>query len=138
MLRQDFGDRGEKKKMAAIRTSESLYKAGDDSLVPDIAALARAPDPGVALQVLLTASALRWPGSDNLIASTVASNPAFGIQKMGPQLFQTSLGPPVETPPPDFSTEDRRLPVLVEEVYNHLNCYSHGLTGSDMALQGLS
>jgi mono/diheme cytochrome c family protein/glucose/arabinose dehydrogenase len=138
LLRQDLADPDPQIKIAAIRTSESLYKAGDDSLVPDISALARDPDPSVVLQVLLTASLLRWPGSDTLIASTVATNPAFGIKKMGPQLFQTSLGPAVVTLPPEFTTEERKLLVRGGEIYKQLCFTCHGLDGNGMALQGAS
>ena len=36
-------------RVAAIRTSESLYKAGDKSLVPDVTLRLKDPDPGVVI-----------------------------------------------------------------------------------------
>lgn len=138
LLRQDLADPDPQIKIAAIRTSESLYKAGDDSLVPDVSALATDPDPSVALQVLLTASVLRWPGSDKLIASTVATNTAPGIQRLGPQLFQASRGPAVVVFPPEFTPEDIQLLVRGGEIYKQLCFTCHGLDGKGMALQGSS
>ncbi len=136
LLRQDLADPDPQIKIAAIRTSESLFKEGDSSFVPAISALANDPDPVVVLQVMLTASVLRWPGADSLIASIVATNSAFGIQKLGPQLFQASHGPVVPVFPPDFKAEDRLLLARGEQIYKQLCFTCHGLDGMGTPVQG--
>jgi hypothetical protein len=47
-------------RVSAVRVSESHWKAGDFSLKPAVLALAKDPDPTVALQVLLTGKLLGW------------------------------------------------------------------------------
>ena len=94
LIRERMKDKDAKVRAAAIRVSETLYKAGDHSLVPDIEALAKDPDPNVVLQALVTANLYKWPGWDKLVISTVKENHAYGIQRI------TSVFMPKEQPAP--------------------------------------
>jgi mono/diheme cytochrome c family protein len=71
-----------------------------------------------------------------VIASIVATNTAYGIQKLGPQLFQASRGPVAPVFPPEFTDDEKQHMVRGAEIYKQL-CFScHGLDGKGMALQG--
>jgi mono/diheme cytochrome c family protein len=133
MVRLALKDKHPQVRIAGIRTSESLYKKGDSSLMAEIMALANDPDPNVVLQVLMTGNMLKWPEAQRVAAATVASNPAFGIKKMGPQLAQSAAPPPL---PPEFTQEERNLLVRGQQIYQQL-CFScHGLDGRGTALAG--
>ncbi len=133
LIRQDMSDKDPQIRIAAIRVSETLYKQGNDTLVPDVTALASDPDPNVAFQVLLTANLLKWPEYDKLIASVVATNSAYGIKRMGPQLLQ-SRAPAAAFP--DFTPKQVELLTRGQEIYKQLCFMCHGLDGKGAPLQG--
>ena len=58
-------------RIAAIRASETLYKKGDKSLVEEIQALAKDPDPNVVIQVMMTANLLKWPDTEKLVRAAI-------------------------------------------------------------------
>ncbi len=135
LLREKFSDKDPQVRIAAIRTSESLYKKGDQSLGPEIAALAKDPDVNVVIQALLTADLLKWPGSKELLESTVAANPAYGVQKL--------VGPIVNAPPvvdpvlmQELTAEEKKRLVHGESIYNQLCFACHGQDGKGTPLQG--
>lgn len=132
LIREKFKDPDPQVRIAAIRTSESLYKQGDHSLVPDIEALAKDPDVNVVLQACLTADLLKWPGHEQLIASTVASNKAYGIQKLLGSLAHAPAPPPLL----QFTTEDQKRLAQGATIYNQLCFACHGPDGKGTPLQG--
>lgn len=135
LLHEKFSDPNPQVRIAAIRTSESLYKKGDQSLVPEIAALAKDPDVNVVIQALLTADLLKWPGSKELLETTVAANPAYGVQKLiGPIVN----APPVFDPAPmqELTAEEKKRLVQGESIYNQLCFACHGQDGKGAPLQG--
>jgi mono/diheme cytochrome c family protein/glucose/arabinose dehydrogenase len=67
-------------RMAAMRVSETLYKAGDRSFAADYATLARDRDVDVVLQAILTMNTLKVANSPATIKATMDSNPAKGVQ----------------------------------------------------------
>jgi hypothetical protein len=102
-------------RIAAIRASESLYKKGDHSLVPDIAALAKDPDVKVVIQVMLTANFLKWPDWNTLVNSIIASNPAYGVKRYGGEIAPPAPvatapnSPPPPPQPPQFSADEKEI-----------------------------
>ncbi|HEX3800507.1 MAG TPA: discoidin domain-containing protein [Verrucomicrobiae bacterium] len=116
---------------AAIRVSESLYKRGDQSLVPDVKSLTNDPDPSVVIQVMLTANYLKWPDSTNMIQAIIASNPSEGVKELGPQIHE-----PRRTFNRVTSTGERRVLERGEVIYKELCFACHGQNGEGAPLQG--
>ena len=61
LIRAALKDEHPQVRRAAIRVSESLFKAGDDSLEDDIRAMISQPHEDVVIQAMLTAKHLGWP-----------------------------------------------------------------------------
>ncbi len=134
LLREKFKDADPQVRIAAIRTSESLYKQGDHSLVVDIEALAKDTDVNVVLQACLTADLLKWPGCERLIVSTVAANPAHGIQKLlGPLAHAAAPAPP---PIQQYTAEEQKRLTHGGTIYSQLCFACHGPDGNGTPLQG--
>jgi glucose/arabinose dehydrogenase/mono/diheme cytochrome c family protein len=130
-IREKLADPNPHVRIAAIRASETLYKAGDKSLMPDILKLAKDPEPSVALQVVMTSLLLKTPESRPLAATMVASNSAFGIKTIIPEVVKT-LSPVVY--PPEFTQADRALLAHGRQIYDAL-CYScHAIDGQGAPL----
>ena len=148
LIREKLKDKDPKVRIAAIRVSETLYKAGDHSLVPDIEALAKDSDPDVVEQVLLTANLYKWPGWDKLIIDTVAASHAYGVKKIT-SLFMPQAQPAPGTkpanpapaaPPPApallLTAEEKHLLTHGEEIYKQLCFACHGMDGKGTPLSG--
>ncbi len=129
LVREKLSDADPHVRIAAIRASETLYHAGDHSLVADILDRAHDADPSVVVQVLLTARYLGWPEATGLITSTVADNPALGVQKIGGALATTGVPPGVA---PQLTTEDHALLAQGEQIYKQLCFACHGFDGKGM------
>ncbi len=143
LIREKFKDPDPKVRAAAIRVSESLYKAGDHSLVPDIVALAKDPDPNVVMQVLVSANLYKWPDWDKLITSTYAENHTYGVQKITPVILPHPQaapgGNPTAPPPPpplQLTAEEKQLMTHGEEIYKQLCFACHGPDGKGTPLAG--
>jgi mono/diheme cytochrome c family protein/glucose/arabinose dehydrogenase len=131
LIREKLADPHPQVRIAAIRASETLYKAGDKSLMPDVVKLVKDPDPSVVMQVVMTSLLLKTPESRPLAASTVANNTAFGVKTIIPEVIKT-LSPVVY--PPEFTQADRALLARGRQIYDQL-CYAcHGLDGQGAPL----
>lgn len=131
LVRQKFHDTNAEVRAAAIRVSESLYKQGDKSLVPDVTALAADRDPNVVIQAMMTANYLKWPGSDKFLLTIMSTNLSAGVQEFGRQM----LGRAVRTRT-DFTAKERQLYEQGERIYSELCFACHGALGQGAPLQG--
>lgn len=130
-LREMFHDPHAQVRIAAIRASETLCKKGDVSLVPDIKALAKDPDPLVVIQVMMTANLLKWKDAKPLIEGTMKQTASRGVKEIGEQLLI-----PAAAEGKQFNTAEKMLLRKGESIYNEL-CFScHGNDGKGMPLQG--
>ena len=67
-------------RMAAIRVSETLYKAGDRSFAADYERFTKDADVDVVIQAILTLNTLKVANAPATIKTTMAGNPARGVQ----------------------------------------------------------
>jgi mono/diheme cytochrome c family protein/glucose/arabinose dehydrogenase len=130
LIRSTLKDAEPPVRCAAIRASESLYKQGDHSLVPDLTALAHDPDPNVVIQVVMTANLLQWPKAEDLVDATIAANPGTGISNICAQLI-----PPGSTFA-KFPRDDRNVLERGEIVYKQLCFACHGQDGEGAHVAG--
>lgn len=71
IVRERLKDDQPQVRIAAIRTSETLFKNGDTNLVADIASMASDADPNVVIQAMLTVKILDWNESATFIDKTM-------------------------------------------------------------------
>jgi mono/diheme cytochrome c family protein/glucose/arabinose dehydrogenase len=129
-VREKLKDSNPHVRIAAIRASETLYKQGDSSLVPDIEALTKDSDPESVIQVMMTANLLKWPGAASLIQTTMAHNPSRGVQEIGSQLLRND---PVMA---GYTSAEVRLLQQGKAIYGGLCFACHGVDGKGMPLTG--
>jgi mono/diheme cytochrome c family protein len=87
LVREAMRDASPRMRVQAIRASETLFKAGDKSLLDDYRSLAKDPDADVAIQAMLTLNLFKAPDVADVIRSTQAANPARGISLIGSRLL---------------------------------------------------
>nr|PZN85197.1 MAG: sorbosone dehydrogenase [Acidobacteriota bacterium] len=130
LVRELMKDPDPQIRMAAIRVSETLYKAGDRSFADDYAAFMQDPDVDVVIQAILTANLLKIPKSSDLIRETKDRNPAKGVQFVADRI----LNPPAAggrggAAAPERTPAELEMLERGESIYNEL-CFScHGEDG---------
>ncbi len=143
IVRIALRDKHPQVRIAGIRISESLYKTGDHSLVPQICALTNDVDPSVVLQTILTANYLKWPNHGEFIRSVVAGNPAHGIQVMGGKISPAPVAAnrtkPAAAPgpaAPPLPAAEAKLLASGEIIYHQLCFACHGPDGKGSPIPG--
>lgn len=131
LLREKFHDEHPQVRIAAIRSSETLYKHGDTSLEPDIRAMADDRDVNVKIQAMMTASFLKWKDAKNFTEAIMKTTPARGVQEIGGQLLV-----PATAEGRHFTADEKKLIRQGENIYNELCFTCHGYDGKGMPMQG--
>src|SRR6185312_4924499 len=80
LVRRTMEDRDPALRIAAIRASETLYKAGDRSFATDYRTAANDHDTDVAIQAILTLNVLKVPDAATTIKAAMDANKARGGQ----------------------------------------------------------
>lgn len=119
-------------RIAAIRVSESLFRAGDASFRDDITKLMSDPSDEVVLQACMTAKYLAWPDHMDLISETVSMSKAKGVREIGAHL---TLRPGQQLA--ELNDRQRSLMKRGEEIYSTLCASCHGETGKGLEVAGL-
>lgn len=132
LVREKMADSHPQVRIAAIRVSESLFRAGDASFRTDIEKLMNDPDPQVVLQACMTAKYLAWPDHMKLITETVSKSKARGIKEIGSYL---TLAPGQQLA--ELSDRERALMKKGEEVFSTICASCHGDTGRGVEVAGL-
>jgi mono/diheme cytochrome c family protein/glucose/arabinose dehydrogenase len=93
LLREMFKDANPPVRVQAIRASETLYKAGDTSLLADVRELSKDKDTQVVIQALLTLNVLKAPDIKEVVRAAQAVNRTRGVREIGDQIVE----PPMNT-----------------------------------------
>jgi mono/diheme cytochrome c family protein len=131
-IRELMRDSDPQVRVAAIRTSESLYKAGDMSLAADVVGLAKDADPNVAIQSLLTTRLLQPTNSTLLIEASISSTTSAGVREIASQL----LRPVSSSSGSQFTADERKRLRQGETIYKELCFACHGPDGKGAPIQG--
>ncbi len=132
LVREKLKDSHPQLRIAAIRASESLYKADDKSLLPDVLAMEKDSDPNVVIQSFLTAKRLEAPDWKKSLQALVAASSMAGVKEIGGQI----LNPPVAAPKFTMSAEEQKLFKAGETTFQTLCAACHGLDGKGMPMVG--
>ncbi len=116
---------------AAIRASETLYKAGDKSLAGDIIAMAEDSDENVVVQAMLTAKRLNFPDFRSFVEKTRADSDSAGVQSVGKQIITGTAQKPLR-----LHGDQLSLYKEGQTIYGSL-CFScHGADGKGTPIPG--
>ena len=132
LAREKLKDTHPQVRLAALRASETLYKAGDKSFEADFAALAKSSDGDLVWQALLTSRALNVPNAKQAFTSAVLSTNAPAVVA---SLGKSLLAPPTSWPR-EFSGADKALLTKGEAIFQELCFACHGFDGRGMQVEG--
>ena len=131
LAREKLADSSPRVRENALRATETLVKAGDKTLAPDLLALAKDADPNVVIQAIGTAKALNLPDWQKLAADTFASTKSAGVKAIGEQMIK------VEKPQLDgFSPAEVARLKKGEGIYKELCFACHGADGKGTPIAG--
>ena len=123
-------DPNPKIRIQALRASETLYKAGDKTLEPDLKKLLLDAQTDVKIQAMMTAKFLKLPDLEANIKSAMASSAAKGVKLVGEQILtppkQRNMGP---FGAPELTQQHKAAIERGSLIYNELCSQCHGNTG---------
>jgi mono/diheme cytochrome c family protein len=126
LVRQLMEDSEPRMRIQAIRTSETLYKAGDRSFAADYARLAKDPSVDVVIQALLTMNRWKVPDSASTITATMQSNQARGVQLVATTMLNAAANAGRGR---TFTPEQQAQMERGGQIYNELCFACHGTDG---------
>ena len=120
-------------RIQAIRASETLYKAGDQSFADDYRALTKDPNTDVVIQAMLTLNTLKVADAPAVLRATLDANKARGVQLVANAILNPSAnvgrGGGGRGGAPPFTTEQQAVMQRGDTIYKEL-CFScHGDDG---------
>ena len=132
IIRATLKDEHPQVRITGIRVSESLHKAGDDSLTPDLKKMTSDKDGEVVLQALMTAKHLRIEDWQDWLTSAQDENDSRAVQELAPQLVRGSPAQPRQT----FTKTELKVLKKGEGIYRSLCFACHGKNGKGMPIPG--
>jgi mono/diheme cytochrome c family protein/glucose/arabinose dehydrogenase len=136
LVRSLMKDESPRMRVQAIRASESLYKAGNQSFADDYRALTKDADPNVAIQAMLTINLLRLPDAADVITATKASNKAKGVALIADHLLTPASTSLNRRRPGTLTPEEEKRLEAGSDVYSAVCAACHGPEGMGKALEG--
>jgi glucose/arabinose dehydrogenase/mono/diheme cytochrome c family protein len=142
-LREKLQDTNAEVRVAAIRASERLYQKGDHSIPAIVEPCGKDADPNVILQVLESASFVKWPDWQTFLTATINASSSKGVKDIGSQLgggaYRSPSAPAfaAPVPPPSrFTPEEKRILERGEIIYKQLCFACHAQNGRGTPFQG--
>lgn len=132
LVREKLKDADPNVRSAAMRASETLYKAGNKSLRTDILAMVRDPDLGVSLQSYMTAKRLDFPDWRRTLTLAINASSSPGFQALGKGVLVT----PRNFDPKHYLVDDAQLLHKGQTVFEQVCFACHGYDATGMPLEG--
>ena len=132
LVREMLKDKSPQIRIEAMRVSESIWKAGDQSLKPDVQALAKDADPNVVLQSMMTSKILNWPNWKQNVTLLILSSTSKGVREIGQQVLYTPRGFSRK----EYTPEDVKLLRKGQQIYEQVCFACHNFDGGGMPMQG--
>lgn len=123
-VREKMKDEHASVRRAAIRASETLYKAGETSLGKDILAMGDS-DPNVVIQMMLTAKLLKLSDHQTQIGIVMARSESEGVNTIGKRLIDK----PANRKKPKYSPAQLKSLKKGQVIYETLCFACHGDNG---------
>jgi mono/diheme cytochrome c family protein len=138
LLREQLKDADPQMRIQAIRASETLYKAGDRSLLADYRAAAKDTDADVVIQAMLTLNLFKAPDLDKTIAAAQAATNARGVQHVGTQILRPASMLTGGRGRGGRTADEQAMLARGETTYKELCATCHGPDGRGMPVEGAS
>ena len=129
LVRQLMEDPEPRMRIQAIRASETLYKAGDESFANDYKALTKDPSVDVVIQAMLTLNRWKVPDAAATIKATMESNQARGVQVVASTVLNPPAGRGGGRGGDPLTAEQQALIERGATIYNELCFACHGADG---------
>ncbi|GAB4029738.1 hypothetical protein GCM10028809_21070 [Spirosoma gilvum] len=130
LVRQLLKDNDPRLRIQALRTGETLYKAGDKTLEADYKRALTDANTDVRVQAMLSAKFLQLPDLASSIKTAMASSQAAGVKLVGEQILappkQRNFGP---FGAPELSANQKAQVERGALIYNELCSQCHGSNG---------
>jgi mono/diheme cytochrome c family protein len=129
-------------RIAALRVSETLYKAGEKSLAADYVAAAKDADTDVAIQALLTLNTMKVADAKAVLQTALDTNKARGVQLVAntvlhPELFAANVGGLDRLAVTTFPPEEQAVIDKGKQIYGEVCFACHGDDGRGTPAPGL-
>ena len=131
LIRLKLQDTHPQLRIAALRTSESLYKKGDKTLAADITAATKDPDANVVIQAMLTARQLDLPDWKTTVAALATPDAPLGVREIGGALLN-----PGAQAAAAMSPEQEKLYKAGQTTFQTLCATCHGIDAKGLPLAG--
>ncbi len=131
--RSSLSDKNPNVRHTAIRASETLIKAGNESLESGIRTALHDADPNVVIQAMLTAKKLNCKDHKALIEELAKEHGAKGVKEIAGQILNPSAG---KAKIARLSKADLRLAKRGEAIYKELCFACHGADGKGLQVEG--
>ena len=132
LTRQMLADGDPAMRVAAMRASETLYKAGDKSFATEYRTLTKDSNADVVIQAMLTMNVLKVADTVPTLKAAMASNTARGVQFVADRI----VNPPATAGrgggpggAPAFTSEQRAIFARGTVIYQELCFTCHGVDG---------
>lgn len=132
LVREKLADKDPQLRIAALRTGETLIKAGDTSLESDYRKLLADPDPNVVIQTFLTGKLLKWKDSMELAGTLHKTHSSKGVRTIANMV----ANPPKKIRNASLSKSDLKLVKRGGAIYKELCFACHGSDGKGMQMAG--
>jgi mono/diheme cytochrome c family protein/glucose/arabinose dehydrogenase len=123
-------------RIQAIRASESLYKAGDRSLLADYRNATRDADTDVVIQAMLTLNLFKAPDLNATIQAAQAGNRARGVQHVGGMILKPASTLTGGGRGRGWTADQQTLLQRGETIYKELCFTCHGPDGRGERAEG--
>ncbi|MGH9371679.1 MAG: DUF7133 domain-containing protein, partial [Vicinamibacterales bacterium] len=136
LVREQMNDSHPQIRIQAIRAGETLYKAGDRSLLADYRAASRDPDTDVVIQALLTLNLFKAPDLNDTVEAARAATTARGVQHVGALILKpasTVTGGRVRS---GLTADQQSALERGETSYKELCGTCHGPDGRGISIEG--
>ena len=132
LVREKQKDEDPHLRSAAIRVSETLYKAGDKSFAQDIQNALKDPNGDVAQQAMLTIKLLNFPDWKQTLENLETASTYRGVKEISHMI----LHPPVAASKLVMNAEEQKLYKTGEGIFQTLCAACHGIDGKGMPMVG--
>jgi mono/diheme cytochrome c family protein/glucose/arabinose dehydrogenase len=132
-LQRAFNDSHPRVRITAIRTAESLFKAGNTAVGSDIRRLANDTDPNVVVQAMLTARHLKLKDATALLTSLNQTHSSRAVKEFSSQILNPAV---TKAKGQSLTKAENRLFKRGQAIYKELCFACHGPDGKGMQMAG--
>ncbi len=136
LARELMRDADPRLRIQGIRASETLYKAGNRSLVADYKTLAKDADADVAIQALLTLNLFKVPDIADVVKDVQSANKARGVTEIGNWITRPPAGRAGGPGGRPRTAEQQELIERGAVIFNETCAACHGADGLGTPLSG--